>query len=170
MNNDNTNYSFMKSGRMVTEAQYEIEERELLTNITALVLLFIKNSLKTSSNYINHKNRSIITLDDISKSMKLETIIFFDRTNVNNEASQIADMIRNSDENEDIETAIEDIFQLATNEEVNNEYRSEKNCDCILCNQLDNIEQEWKNFNPISPFQIIIKNQINNLVTYMETR
>lgn len=169
MNNDNTNYSFMKSGRMITEAQYEIEERELLTNITALVLLFIKNSLKIASNYINHKNRSIITLNDISKSMKIETIIFFNRTNINNEANEIVNAIRNSDDNE---TIFEDIFNLATNDEVNDEYMSENNCDCdcILCNQFNNIEQTWNDFNPSSPFQIIIKNKINSFAIYMETK
>jgi hypothetical protein len=170
MNNDNNNFMFMKSGRLVTDVQEQIEERDLLSNIWGLVLLFIKNSIKTATTYINHKNRTVITLDDITRSMKLETIIFFTRENTRENAIEMSNLVRNvNSDNNTIENVISEIFSIVNDDEIIIELQQQINCECILCSKIDNIENEWNSFEPANMLQKIIKKQINKMTNMFES-
>ena len=56
-----------------------LEREELEINITSSIMTFMSYSIKSSSIFVEHSGRTIITPDDIKRAMMVEVFMYFDR-------------------------------------------------------------------------------------------
>ena len=143
-----SDYSFMKSGsgNDINLSNQQIEE------IKSLVLLFAENAFKTAAQYVKHANRTIIQTKDIQNCMKIEAMIFCKKDNTLQDAKQLLEDLHNEDEDDD------DLDDLLTNEE---EEFTLSNCPCALCVIVKNLDDYWARWEPKTPLEISLKNNIN---------
>ena len=87
-----TDYSFMKTGTLPQNNQ------ELIKDIHVLITMFFKNALKSSATYTKHAGRSIVVLDDIVRSLKLEAFMYTKRADMMDEFKQMKENLPTPDE------------------------------------------------------------------------
>lgn len=145
-----SDYNFLKSGsgNNINLSNKQIQE------LQSLVLLFTENALKSASLYVQHANRNIVQLKDIQNCMKLEAIIFCDKSNIIQDANTLFNEIYNNEQNED-DDDVSDIFTDDTEE-----YTLSK-CQCNLCNIINDIDSFWNNWSPKSPLEHSLKNNLD---------
>ncbi len=149
----NSDYSFMKSGfNMVEESDPENMEQ----NVIVLVATFMTEGLKHASYYVkHHKTRDSITPEDIKRGMMLEVFLFNNRPDLLEKTNEIKSLIY--DEYDDDDDAEEDI-------ETDNDVEfSESDHDCAITKCMNTIYTRWDNWIPKTPFETIIKNNIDKM-------
>ena len=156
---DKSDYSFMKSGFNILN-QPNTTTEELTKNVTALVLTFCNNALESSSKYVTHSNRTIVTKKDLKLCLMVETFKFLKRNDTLEKAEQMKSKIEDGsifedeyDESEDEEEVINDL----TEEE---EFKY-SNCKCNDCIFINNIEVIWSKWKPSTPLDILLKKSID---------
>ena len=147
-------YSFMKSGFDNLDNSRE----ETTKNVTALMVHFMENALQTASVYSNHAKRRNIVSEDIKRSLMLEVFFFQKRDNLEEKINKVKEELfveLYDSEDEEEETIDENMI-------VNNNEFFESECECPLCNCINNIYTRWANWTPETPMHQILKNKIDN--------
>ncbi len=156
---DKSDYSFMKSGFNILN-QPNISTEELKKNVTALVLTFCNNALESSSKYVNHSNRTVVTKKDLKLCLMVETFKFLKRNDTLEKAEQMKSKIEDesifNDEYDDSEDEEEVINDLTEDEEF-----KYSNCRCNDCIFINNIEIIWSNWKPNTPLDTLLKKSID---------
>lgn len=156
---DKSDYSFMKSGFNILN-QPNTTTEELTKNVTALVLTFCNNALESSSKYVNHCNRTIVTKKDLKLCLMVETFKFLKRNDTLEKAEQMKSKIEDGsifdDEYDDSEDEEEVINDLTEEEEF-----KYSNCKCTDCIFINNIEVIWSKWKPSTPLDILLKKSID---------
>jgi len=144
------NFSWMKAGS--AESQYKLSDVEH-EEIKSLIVLFSENALKSASIYVRHARRTIIQTQDLKNCLKLEAMIFSKKSNILQEAKQLAkEMFNDQDEN-----SYEDIF--GTQKE---EYKKSE-CLCVLCKVINDINSFWLKWEPGTPLEMSLHQNIERI-------
>lgn len=145
-----SDYNFLKSG---SGNKINISEEDFL-KLQSLILLFTENAIKNAAEYVDHAQRTIIQATDLEKCMKVEAIIFCNKTNIIQQANDLLlDCIENEEKYND-----DDLSDLITNDE--EEYTLSK-CKCSLCEVVNNIENLWANWEPETPIELSLKKNLD---------
>ena len=56
-----------------------LEKEEAEINVTSCIMTFMSYSIKSSSIFVEHSERTIITPDDIKRAMMVEVFMYFKR-------------------------------------------------------------------------------------------
>ena len=164
-----SDYSFMKSGfNMVDNGDQEDMEQ----NVTVLIATFMTEGVKHAARYVDHhKTRDVITPEDIKRGMMLEVFLFNNRPDLLEKTDEIKKLIYEDEEDEEDEEEEEEDDEeeddeearfLAHEDEENIKF-SENGCDCAICKCLNTIYTRWEKWTPNSPFETIIKRNIDKI-------
>lgn len=153
MDNEQPDYSFMKSGFNNLNDSKE----EVMKNTTALMVHFMENALNTASIYSSHAKRREIVSEDIKRSLMLEVFFFQKRTDLENKINKVKDELYDADSDS------EEYEEILENTIVDNNEFIESKCKCALCTCINNIYTRWENWTPETPMQIILKNRIDEM-------
>lgn len=154
MSDHPSDYSFLKSG-FNNLIEPEKPNDETLLTVSSLVTSFMDNALKEASIYVEHAKRNGITKEDLVLCLKSETFKFLNRPNIHNDVQKWREIIENERDCEDYSDSDED----DTEEELQPFTKS--NCECKLCNEINNIENLWIQWCPQTPIEKILKKVID---------
>ena len=145
-------YSFMKSGfdNLVHEDPTE--------NIASIVLVFMENAVKSAAIYVKHAKRNAITPEDIKRGLMLETFFIKQRPNMLEQCEEMKKTINRILEEED--ESDEDEEEIIVDDE---EDFKESECQCALCNCMNNIYTRWEGFIPQTSIERAMFNHINSI-------
>tara|TARA_Y100000817_G_C16557588_1_gene411668 strand:- start:148 stop:597 length:450 start_codon:yes stop_codon:yes gene_type:complete len=145
-------YSFMKSGfdNLVHEDPTE--------NIASIVLVFMENAVKSAAIYVKHAKRNAITPEDIKRGLMLETFFIKQRPNMLEQCEEMKKTINRILEEED--ESDEDEEEIIVDDE---EDFKESECQCALCNCMNNIYTRWEGFIPQTSIERAMFNHINRI-------
>ena len=145
-------YSFMKSGfdNLVHEDPTE--------NIASIVLVFMENAVKSAAIYVKHAKRYAITPEDIKRGLMLETFFIKQRPNMLEQCEEMKKTINRILEEED--ESYEDEEEIIVDDE---EDFKESECQCALCNCMNNIYTRWEGFIPQTSIERAMFNHINRI-------
>ena len=145
-------YSFMKSGfdNLVHEDPTE--------NIASIVLVFMENAVKSAAIYVKHAKRNAITPEDIKRGLMLETFFIKQRPNMLEQCEEMKKTINRILEEED--ESDEDEEEIIVDDE---EDFKESECQCALCNCMNNIYTRWEGFTPQTSIEKAMFNHINSI-------
>ena len=140
----------LKTGQDTNKGVSQYEK----TNIMTTVLALSEFALKKSCLYTIHSGRKIVTAEDIKRALKLECIIFFDRSDAPSKWQEVnKELLNNSDiisemENTKYTTDVYTPFSQST-------------CSCNLCQSINNIDSIWSNFVPKNQMQVHMKKYLD---------
>lgn len=147
-----------------------LEKQELEVNITSSIMTFMSYSIKSSSIFVEHSERTIITTDDIKRAMMVEIFLYFERSDLEMRIGEWRNIILNEMKNdtsdiedeEDEENDLED-EQESTDKLENEEKKNKKICSCEVCDLMNTIKDKWKYYNPTDEMGKIFKNHIDKM-------
>lgn len=152
--------SSIKSGRGGGEPN-NLEKEEIEVNVTSSIMTFMSYSIQSSSIYVDHSNRTIITPQDIKKAMMVEVFMFFERADLNIRVAEWRELILNEMQDE----SEEEYEDEPTEEETENIIHAEKKdmieCKCNICELMNNIQDRWKYYEPSDQLGKIFKKHID---------
>ena len=166
-----SDYSFMKTG-LGNSSESNPSITDNIENIEILLSLFITNAITTASTYVTHCGRNGVSKEDIQYALKYEVFEFLNRTSLTDDIKQATEDYQQYIESLDSDDELEDDED---EEEINNiiipdnEVDEFKRIDPSLIDD-DNKEfiekihthtDNWDSWNPITPFNIILKNAID---------
>lgn len=164
---ENNDFSFMKSGFNALQASEEDENMK--QNVVGTIVHFTENALKTAGFYTKHAKRDIITSEDIKRCFMLEVFLFFKRENLQENIENVIEELFNetSDEDDEIELGEEkqdssEENEIIFEEDIEATFKL-SNCNCLMCNTLNNIYDKWNSWTPETPMQEILQRHINNM-------
>lgn len=155
-----SDFSFLKSGTSYTKSTLSKEE---LLNIGSIFMILVQNAMKFANMYITHSHRTIVTDIDAINALKLEIMIFLERTDILEKAKNIVNKYK--DRNSDIfQDYVEELDKLGNviDEDIDNTY-SKSLCSCNLCTTINNIDEKWNNWTPSTDLEQILKNNVVKL-------
>ena len=149
-------YSFMKSGfdNLVHEDPTE--------NIASIVLVFMENAVKSAAIYVKHAKRNAITPEDIKRGLMLETFFIKQRPNMLEQCEEMKKTINKILE-EDDDDDDDDLDQLSNIYADEEEEFKESECQCALCNCMNNIYTRWEGFTPQTSIERAMYKHINDI-------
>ena len=147
-----SDYSFMRSGF----DNLNHGNNEIMENMAAIVTAFTENALKTSAKYVEHSGRNVITTEDIKRGLILEMYLFKARNDNIQHIEEIKRVLFEETDEEE-EEIINNI------EEAEDEF-AESSCECLLCQEINNIYNKWINFQPSTGIEEILQRHINSIV------
>lgn len=56
-----------------------LEKQEHDVNVTSAIMTFMSYAIKSSSIYVEHSKKQVVTLDDIRRAMMIEVFMYFER-------------------------------------------------------------------------------------------
>ena len=135
-----------------------IYDEDFIKNTTTTIAIFGENALKTSAEYISHGKRKIITREDIKRALILEMFVFNKRNIDIKHFKTLKKELFDKDEGGENE-------EKTPNYIVDNaaETFSLNKCKCKLCDCINNIYDEWDDWEPSTPFEKIFQKHINNI-------
>ena len=147
-------YSFMKSGfdNLVHEDPTE--------NIASIVLVFMENAVKSAAIYVKHAKRNAITPEDIKRGLMLETFFIKQRPNMLEQCEEMKKTINRILEEEDDDDDLDQLSNIYADEE---EEFKESECQCALCNCMNNIYTRWEGFTPQTSIERAMYKHINDI-------
>ena len=148
-----SDYSFMRSGF----DNLNHGNNELIENMSAIVTAFTENAINTAAKYVEHCGRNIITTEDIKRGLILEMYLFKARNNNIQHIEEIRRVLFEETLEEEEEEIVNDI------EEHEDEF-AESSCECLLCQEINNIYNKWINFQPSTRIEEILQRHINSIV------
>ncbi len=147
-----SDYSFMKSGF----DNLNHGNNEMIENMSAIVTAFTENAINTAAKYVEHAGRNVITTEDIKRGLILEMYLFKARNNNIQHIEEIKRVLfEESDEEEE---------EIINNVEENEDDFAESSCECLLCQEINNIYSKWINFQPSTRIEEILQRHINSIV------
>lgn len=135
-----------------------LEREELEINITSSIMTFMSYSIKSSSIYVEHSGRTIITTDDIKRAMMVEVFMYFERPDLNIRINEWRNVILNEIKNETSESEDEENENY-----INIVEESKKVCSCEICDLMNNIKDKWQHYNPTDELGKIFKKHIDEM-------
>lgn len=155
-----SDYSFMKSGFTKTLPS---DEEEMKKNITTMVATFMTEGLKHAAHYIkHHETRDVIMAEDIKRGMMLEVFLFNKRPDLSDRLDEIKRIIHNYDDEEDEEEDDDDDMDVSDGEHEEVKF-TENKCTCGICDAMNKIYGRWEAWTPQTPFDIIVKKNIDEI-------
>lgn len=147
-------YSFMKSGfdNLVHEDPTE--------NIASIVLVFMENAVKSAAIYVKHAKRNAITPEDIKRGLMLETFFIKQRPNMLEQCEEMKKTINKILEEDDDDDDLDQLSNIYADEE---EEFKESECQCALCNCMNNIYTRWEGFTPQTSIERAMYKHINDI-------
>lgn len=133
-------------------------DEDFIKNTTTTITIFGENALKTSAQYISHGKRKIITRQDIKRALILEMFIFNKRKLDIKHFKNVKKELFENDEDE--KNGANTPNYIVDNAE---ETFSLNKCNCKLCICINNIYDEWENWESTTPFEKIFEKHINNI-------
>jgi|TARA_B110000114_G_C14870249_1_gene308524 hypothetical protein len=140
-----------------------LEKQEQEINVTSCILTFMSYAIKTSGVYVEHSNRKIVTPDDIKRAMMVEVFLYFDRGDLQGRVSQWRQLILDDMQNEesDEEYSDEDESREDEGKLLHDDETNRLDCKCEICNQMTNIDEQWKKYSPDDELGKIFKKHID---------
>lgn len=139
-----------------------LEQAELEVNVTSSIMAFMSYAISSSSIFVEHSGRTIITSDDIKRAMMVEVFMYFDRPDLKLRINEWRNIILNnadcetSDNEEESESEEADMDDNKTEKEKN-----KKMCSCNVCDLMNDIKDKWKYYNPTDEMGKIFKKHID---------
>ena len=127
-------------------------------NIASIVLVFMENAVKSAAIYVKHAKRNAITPEDIKRGLMLETFFIKQRPNMLEQCEEMKKTINRILEEED--ESDEDEEEIIVDDE---EDFKESECQCALCNCMNNIYTRWEGFTPQTSIERAMFNHINRI-------
>ena len=118
----------------------------------------MENAVKSAAIYVKHAKRNAITPEDIKRGLMLETFFIKQRPNMLEQCEEMKKTISRILEEED--ESDEDDEDFITDEE---EEFKESECQCALCNCMNNIYTRWEGFIPQTSIERAMFNHINRI-------
>ena len=163
-------------------------DEEQKINITALLTVFMENSLDSAAIYVKKAGRKTVTSKDISMALKRQVFTFLNTENLEEKAKQIALEYKNElnqnlvDEltSDDDFTSDNDYYDEKEDDEDDEEDDSDKEndvheedeeeeeftycyADCKICRETNEYSEKWKTFKPSSKIEQILYDGINKI-------
>ena len=144
-----TDYTFMKSGHDNLISNEITEEQQ---NMISIIIGFTENAMKTAAKYATHSGRNVVLPEDIKRCMMLEMFVFNKRDNIISHIEEIRKEIfeDSSDDEEIIMEEPEDVPEFCESE-----------CECMMCQTINNIKNNWNAFTPSSRLESLLKKYID---------
>ena len=146
-----------------------LEREELEINITSSIMTFMSYSIKSSSIFVEHSGRTIITPDDIKRAMMVEVFMYFDRPDLKLRIGEWRNIILNEmkdemseDEKTDDECENTSINRVESEESEESE-EVKKICSCDVCDLMNVIQDKWQYYNPTDEMGKILKKHIDSM-------
>lgn len=141
-----------------------LEREELEVSVTSSIMTFMTYSIQSSSIFVEHSGRTIITPDDIKRAMMVEVFMYFGRSDLQLRKQEWQNLILNEMKNEasdheNDETESED--EEVTNEQIEDEDKNKKICSCEVCGLMNEIKDRWQYYNPTDELGKIFKKHID---------
>ena len=156
---DKPNYAFMKTGFNQTEQGLTEEDRK---NIVSLVSLFGENALRTAIIYVKHSKRDGVTIEDVKRGVMLEAFFFMKRPDLVEKIEEIKEKLFQGEDDEDDGESEDDESEndsiIVDDDDVEDFKDSE--CSCALCSCLNKIYERWDAWDPATPFEKVLKDNI----------
>ena len=144
-------FTFMKSG-----FNNLVEKDETFENTASVIMVFMENAVKQSALYVSHTDRKVITKEDVKRGLMLELFLMGKRDDNLEKCLSMKENIKQWMNDEDDEEEEE-------NEEDEDVEFEESNCDCPICNVMNNIYDRWDTFQPTSDVEKIIHKHLSNM-------
>ena len=147
-------FTFMRSG-----FNNLVEPDETFENTAAVIMVFMENAIKTAGMYVSHTHRTEITPEDIKRGLMLELFLMGSRDDNLEKCLAMKEnvkewMTQDTDNEEDDEEE---------EEEHDEEEFEESECDCAICNVMNNIYDRWDDFEPSTKIEQVIHNHLTNM-------
>lgn len=153
-----TDFSFMKTGL----SNNNLDDPELILNVSAMVTTFAAKALKEAAIYTDHNKRKIITKNDIKLCLKAETFQFLERKNIMKDVLKWKNIIKEDIINELKGNNNDNINEININNiNENNIKNNTIKCVCENCNYINNVDKNWHKWKPVKPIEKILKNVID---------
>ena len=120
-------YSFMRTG--FDPVNSIVEEDDTKKNTVSLIVAYAEGAMRTSSKYIMHGKRRVVTPEDLKRGMMLEMFLFKHRDDIVDKAENIKSELFGDEEEED-----EDMGDVICEEA---EEFTENECKCSLQSKVD---------------------------------
>jgi hypothetical protein len=85
-----------------------LEKQEHDVNVTSAIMTFMSYAIKSSSIYVEHSKRQVVTPDDIKRAMMIEVFMYFDRQDLLIRTAEWRQIILEDLQNEESEEEDED--------------------------------------------------------------
>lgn len=151
-------WSFMKSGTSLIP-DTSVSDNEKI-KISALLVTFMEEGLKTAATYTEHSKRKVITKKDIQNGLKLETFLFLKKDLTKRMNEHEKEITKDYYGNTSSESEDENI--IINDEDIKEEY-CKSNCNCTNCFQVNYILENWDKWKPLTPLEKILKKSIEKI-------
>lgn len=163
---------------------------EIKLQMSALITVFMENAMKTAEIYTKESNRTVITPQDISLSLKRELFTFLDNDDIEARALEIINEFKeelkeinesneeedeeedkkdeeDEEDDEEDEEDEEDDEKDEKDEELDKKNKNEEftfsNSDCKICKEVNMYAEKWKTWEPTNHIEKILWSGINKI-------
>ena len=143
-----TDFSFMRSGSRGAETYTDT------THLRAVLAVFARNATETAFGYVAHSRRNGVTPEDLQAALKLEVFEFLKRRHLGAQVSAATSEARRGD--------APDADPLFLSELEIDPFRQSA-CACDPCQKVNLVLEKWDAWRPATPFEKILKKNIDNL-------
>tara|TARA_B100001142_G_scaffold279671_1_gene290440 strand:+ start:71 stop:532 length:462 start_codon:yes stop_codon:yes gene_type:complete len=152
---DQSDFSFMRSG--FNNVEDGEEEQKQHQQLASTLVHFSENALLNASVYVKHANRNQVTKEDLKRCLMLEVFIFTKRENLQEKIEDIIHELYDAESDEEEEEIVFDDENVIVDE------FTESECQCALCQCINNVHIKWENWEPETPVQHILKRHIEQM-------
>lgn len=146
-----------------------LEKQEHDVNVTSAIMTFMSYAIKSSSIYVEHSKRQVVTLDDIRRAMMIEVFMYFERPDLLMRTAEwrqiiLEDLQNEESEEEDEEETDEESECDAKDEEekmIEEDKKNKVKCDCDICSQMNDIVEKWQYYEPKDELGKVFKKHID---------
>ena len=146
-----------------------LEKQEHDVNVTSAIMTFMSYAIKSSSIYVEHSKRQVVTPNDIKRAMMVEVFMYFDRPDLlmrtaewrriileDLQTEEIGEEDDEENENES-ESEAEDEEEKMIEEDKKNQVK----CECDICSQMNDIVEKWQYYEPKDGLGKVFKKHID---------
>jgi ribosomal protein L17 len=147
-----------------------LEKQEHDVNVTSAIMTFMSYAIKSSSIYVEHSKRQVVTPDDIKRAMMIEVFMYFERSDLlmrtaewrqiileDLQIEEIGEEDEEETEGEANECDVEDEEEKMIEEDKKNQVK----CECDICSQMNDIVEKWHYYVPKDDLGKVFKKHID---------
>ncbi len=139
------------------------ETDEFLAKTMGLISVFSQEALETAAMYAIGNGKKEVTDDDMSKALKFQARMFFQRVeDLEGRVAEATEEFLNAETDDESgeESEEESEYESESEESLSGEELEKHNLDCKrIVPQVNAIVKSWNNYNPTDPVLIFIKNE-----------
>ncbi len=143
------------------------ETDEFLAKTMGLISVFSQEALETAAMYAIGNGKKEVTDDDMSKALKFQARMFFQRVeDLEGRVAEATEEFLNAETDDESgeESEEESEYESESEESLSGEELEKHNLDCKrIVPQVNAIVKSWNNYNPTDPVLIFIKNAIDKM-------